>query len=954
MRKNMKKKKLYLFLKIFLLTIGCVQWVNGKPERRGLHLIMDPDDDGAKVMARAGTNITLACPGILPDSFIYVVEWKCLDCLCSDCPNPNGDGARILRYNDNKLMRWDGQENRRVLDVERYGINFLPVKAEDSGTYHCLINNRLEPDSPILLTVQDVPDAPPSRPMIVGLGPRRVELSWAPPRSSHHHPVLSYRINIKEGEQGNWSRFVDTDVNTTNYVIQDLKPFTTYLFRVGASNILGLSKPSIESYPTKTHRERPSGRPSFVRDKISTSSTTLSIVWKPPPPETLNGEFMGYVLKYEAVNNPMNTRKESITIKEDVLRIQNYTLSNLQKHTEYRVSIAAKNLNGIGPEASIELRTEDGVPLEPRSPRIREISARSIELTWHPPSNARSLGSDLLGYRVYIDPLCSSIRKKKRAGSCRPISPVTISAGYSPKDMLITKIRDLSPATKYKFTLRAFTKKREGPASDDLIVYTDTAPPSSPRIQNITCYGTDEILIEWTRPDIAYTPIKYYQIRFRSRDGSHEEEIRIDVVNDTKRNLASLSNLTTQSVYEFSVIAVVSSKIDPVKTYAGPPSPIKRVYVYGECDPHQAFSKVPYQFEYNAGILSGIICTAASLILIVLITIICRHRSHYEFLALSPRKYLGSGGPGWTGDPESDIPVVLFPKHVTGLHASHDMAFQKDFEAVHDSRKCQNTSSSKAASTYPDILNGRECSSRSPILVDGWAISRNYICLLGEIPFTTDSTWRSIWDQRVSLIVTLLTPIAKDDLSTLSDDTSFGDITVNLVSDDILPDYTIRTVKLKHRKHSKEERLCTQILFPRWPEVGLPRSSDLIHFVKAAFACHQAGGSILVHSRVGMDSCIIFLTLNTLLCQIRSRGEVNVPSYSRHISGIHDLALSSVESYIYIHDTLSVAIECGLLAGIMSVSSSSSSTGTSASTMATAINGIHSSHCSNGSVAYHN
>ncbi len=108
----------------------------------------------AHVTARAGTNITLACPGVSPTSLIYLVEWKCLGCDCSGCPNPSGDGARLLRYN-NKLTRWgDEDSDRRGLEFERYGLRFEPVRAGDSGTYLCLLNNRREPDSPIVLTVQ--------------------------------------------------------------------------------------------------------------------------------------------------------------------------------------------------------------------------------------------------------------------------------------------------------------------------------------------------------------------------------------------------------------------------------------------------------------------------------------------------------------------------------------------------------------------------------------------------------------------------------------------------------------------------------------------------------------------------------------------------------------------------------------------------------------------------------
>ena len=39
---------------------------------------------------------------------------------------------------------------------------------------------------------------------------------------------------------------------------------------------------------------------------------------------------------------------------------------------------------------------------------------------------------------------------------------------------------------------------------------------------------------------------------------------------------------------------------------------------------------------------------------------------HYDF-----------SGNGWFGDPESDIPLSLLPKHVIGLHAAEDMALLK-------------------------------------------------------------------------------------------------------------------------------------------------------------------------------------------------------------------------------------------------------------------------------------
>ena len=59
-----------------------------------------------QVIARAGTNITLACPGVTPKTYIFLVEWKCSGCECRNCPNPDGTGYRILRYISINCLSW--------------------------------------------------------------------------------------------------------------------------------------------------------------------------------------------------------------------------------------------------------------------------------------------------------------------------------------------------------------------------------------------------------------------------------------------------------------------------------------------------------------------------------------------------------------------------------------------------------------------------------------------------------------------------------------------------------------------------------------------------------------------------------------------------------------------------------------------------------------------------------
>ena len=39
-------------------------------------------------------------------------------------------------------------------------------------------------------------------------------------------------------------------------------------------------------------------------------------------------------------------------------------------------------------------------------------------------------------------------------------------------------------------------------------------------------------------------------------------------------------------------------------------------------------------------------------------------------------------GRGWSGDAETDIPALSFPKHVSGLHSCDDLAFNKVYIVI--------------------------------------------------------------------------------------------------------------------------------------------------------------------------------------------------------------------------------------------------------------------------------
>ena len=127
-----------------------------------------------KILAKAGTNISLACSGVTSSSSIYLLEWVCQGCSCAQCPSHPGNGLRILRYSG-KITHW-GNSFRRNLDKQRYSLEFAPVTVEDKGVYYCFINKQPDPspvqvgpDKPLLgsdcvvpfgCAAEDVPEIP--------------------------------------------------------------------------------------------------------------------------------------------------------------------------------------------------------------------------------------------------------------------------------------------------------------------------------------------------------------------------------------------------------------------------------------------------------------------------------------------------------------------------------------------------------------------------------------------------------------------------------------------------------------------------------------------------------------------------------------------------------------------------------------------------------------------------
>lgn len=105
-----------------------------------------------------------------------------------------------------------------------------------------------------------------------------------------------------------------------------------------------------------THLPEPTGPPQEVKC-YSPSSTNILVSWRPPPVELQNGIITQYTINYAATEGEDTAARQIPDIPPE---ISQYLLENLEKWTEYRVTVTAHTDVGAGPESLPQIiRTEE-------------------------------------------------------------------------------------------------------------------------------------------------------------------------------------------------------------------------------------------------------------------------------------------------------------------------------------------------------------------------------------------------------------------------------------------------------------------------------------------------------------------------------------------------------------------------------------------------------------------
>uniref|UniRef100_A0A8C6V705 Receptor-type tyrosine-protein phosphatase S n=1 Tax=Neogobius melanostomus TaxID=47308 RepID=A0A8C6V705_9GOBI len=326
-------------------------------------------------------------------------------------------------------------------------------------------------------------------------------LSWViPAQTGQENQITGYELMYRKRDDKEEKRI--SFEPTTTYLLKDLKPFTTYTFRLAAR-----SKHGVGAYTNEISAETPQTQPSGPPQDIncfSPSSTNILVSWRPPSMDLQNGIITKYAVQYTAIDGEDAATHQIDNVPPESTQ---YLLENLEKWTEYRITVTAHTDVGSGPESLPQLvRTEEDVPSgPPRKVEVEAVNSSSIKVIWRSPTPTKQHGQ-IRGYQVHY------VRMVNGEPTGQPVI----------KDILIDDaqemiISELQAETTYSVTVAAYTTKGDGARSKPKLVTTTGAVPEKPRLMvSTTNMGT--ALLQWHPPASTHGPLQGYRLRFGRKD----------------------------------------------------------------------------------------------------------------------------------------------------------------------------------------------------------------------------------------------------------------------------------------------------------------------------------------------------------------------------------------------------------------------------------------------------
>ncbi|XP_037934636.1 protein sidekick isoform X4 [Teleopsis dalmanni] len=389
---------------------------------------------------------------------------------------------------------------------------------------------------------------PPSMPQISRsqIQAHQITFSWTPGRDGFA-PLRYYTVQLREND-GPWTILPErVDPAFTSYTAINLKPHTTYQFRIQATNDLGASAFSRESIVVRTLPAAPAVGVSNLK-VVPITTTSVRVHWNALETSLWNGDAAtgGYRVMYQQL---ADLQTISSTPKTDIMGINanSMVLTDLQQDRNYEIVVLPFNSQGPGPVTPpAAVYVGEAVPTgEPRAVDAAPISSTEVRLRWKPPKQSMQNG-DLLGYKIFY--LVTDSPQELEEGRKWEEEIEVVSATATSHSLVF-----LDKFTEYRVQILAFNPAGDGPRSQPITVKTLQGLPSAPlnlRFEDITMQS---LKVSWDVPKFRNGEILGYLVTYETTE--ENEKFSKQVKQKVSNTNLLVQNLEEEVTYTFTVRA---------------------------------------------------------------------------------------------------------------------------------------------------------------------------------------------------------------------------------------------------------------------------------------------------------------------------------------------------------------------------------------------------------------
>ncbi|XP_054009026.1 tyrosine-protein phosphatase Lar isoform X5 [Hylaeus anthracinus] len=358
------------------------------------------------------------------------------------------------------------------------------------------------------------PTGPPTNLSYFFQTPDTVCVTWDEPLRKHRNgQIIGYDVQFNK--KNDHSTTIDRNTNKTRAVFTNLEENTEYVFHVRAHTSRG-SGPYSEKITIIT--EKDIGRAPMSVKAVATSETSVEVWWEPVPNR---GKITGYQIFYTttAVEDLDEWKQKSVGLTESA------DLVNLEKFTQYAITVAAKYKTGLGrlsDKVTVKVKPED-VPLNLRAP---DSSTHSMTLSWTPPIRLNPMN-----YKVSFD----SVKEFVDSQGITQTQIVPRRQILLDPSVTTTTINELQPFTTYNVNVSAVPRDGQYTPPAKITVTTQMAAPK-PMVKP-DFYGVvngEEIQVILPQASEEYGPIFHYYLivvpEDKSTDDKQPDELTEDMI----------------------------------------------------------------------------------------------------------------------------------------------------------------------------------------------------------------------------------------------------------------------------------------------------------------------------------------------------------------------------------------------------------------------------------------